>query len=66
VSKKLLYRNDQLCISVYLHKNDRLEIAIPGRSIQKSISSWVTDDTTYSNRILVERINELENMLKLK
>ncbi len=59
---KKLYQDDNFN-SVYLCKNNRIKICSSGRCISKLIEEWVAADVTYSNKVLVKRINELEQEL---
>ncbi|MCA1021496.1 hypothetical protein [Halobacillus litoralis] len=60
MSKKKLLHKDDNNGAVYLTHDGYIEIAIPGRSISKSIDKWVSEEVTYANKVLVKRINELE------
>lgn len=65
---ELLYKDENKNTSIYLDKRDgNIKICTPGQCISKPIEKWIIDDTTYANRVLVNRINELERELdKLK
>lgn len=59
---KILYQDNNFN-SVHLCKNNRIKICSSGRCISKPIEEWVAADVTYANKVLINRLNELEQEL---
>lgn len=59
---KEIYSKDGFSIFIN-EKDNRLQINIPGKGIDKPFDNWILDDTEYTKRILIKEINRLQELL---